>query len=75
MQFDEALAAFPLIAILRGITPDDADGVADALFEAGFRIVEVPLNSPRPLDSISRIAARHGKHSAPAPCSTKAKST
>lgn len=61
MQLDEALAALPLIAILRGIAPEEADGIADALFEAGFRIVEVPLNSPQPLDSIARIAKRHGR--------------
>lgn len=61
MQLDEALAALPLIAILRGITPGEADDISDALFEAGFRILEVPLNSPQPFDSIARIAARHGQ--------------
>jgi len=45
----------PLIAILRGVTPADAADHGRALYEAGFRIVEVPLNSPRPFDSIAAI--------------------
>ncbi|MGA7780517.1 MAG: 2-dehydro-3-deoxy-6-phosphogalactonate aldolase [Paraburkholderia sp.] len=52
------IAAFegcPLIAILRGITPADAAEHGQALYEAGFRIMEVPLNSPQPFDSISAI--------------------
>jgi 2-dehydro-3-deoxyphosphogalactonate aldolase len=51
----KAFAACPLIAILRGVTPDDAADHARALYEAGFRIVEVPLNSPQPFDSIAAI--------------------
>jgi len=58
MQLDDALAALPLIAILRGLVPGEAVDVASALFDAGFRIVEVPLNSPQPLASIERIARR-----------------
>ena len=54
----ETLDALPLIAILRGLTPDEAPAVGDALVEAGFRVLEVPLNSPRPLDSIRILAAR-----------------
>ncbi len=50
----------PLIAILRGITPDQAAPVAQTLFAAGIRIVEVPLNSPEPLESIQRIAEALG---------------
>lgn len=50
----------PLIAIIRGVTPDDADATADSLIEAGIRIIEVPLNSPDPLKSIERIAAKYG---------------
>ncbi|HEX3380279.1 MAG TPA: 2-dehydro-3-deoxy-6-phosphogalactonate aldolase [Paraburkholderia sp.] len=50
-----AFEACPLIAILRGITPADAADHGQALYEAGFRIVEVPLNSPQPFDSISAI--------------------
>ncbi|KVT01591.1 2-dehydro-3-deoxy-6-phosphogalactonate aldolase [Burkholderia ubonensis] len=49
----QAFAACPLIAILRGITPGDAAAHGHALYEAGFRIVEVPLNSPEPFDSIT----------------------
>jgi 2-dehydro-3-deoxyphosphogalactonate aldolase len=50
----------PIIAILRGITPDDVDGVASTLIDAGIRLIEVPLNSPQPLVSIERLAARFG---------------
>jgi 2-dehydro-3-deoxyphosphogalactonate aldolase len=50
-----AFEACPLIAILRGVTPADAAEHAQALYEAGFRIVEVPLNSPQPFDSIAAI--------------------
>jgi len=58
--FDTHLAACPLVAILRGIHPDEADAVGDALVEAGIRIIEVPLNSPDPLRSIERLAERFG---------------
>lgn len=56
MTLDEALDACPIVAILRGITPGEVVGVAEVLFEAGVRAIEVPLNSPRPLDSIGRLA-------------------
>jgi len=46
----------PLIAILRGITPEEAQGVAQTLLECGFTYLEVPLNSPRPLESITIMA-------------------
>lgn len=55
-----ALAENPLIAILRGLAPENALPVSDVLVDAGFRIIEVPLNSPDPLVSIQRIAAQHG---------------
>jgi 2-dehydro-3-deoxyphosphogalactonate aldolase len=56
----EHLAQLPLIAILRGITPDEAVPVGLALAEAGFRIIEVPLNSPQPLASIEALARELG---------------
>ncbi len=54
------LAAHPLVAILRGIRPEEAEPIGAALFEAGIRIMEVPLNSPEPMRSIERLAARFG---------------
>lgn len=48
----------PLVAVLRGIVPDEVPAVADALVDAGFRLLEVPLNSPRPFDSIARLVER-----------------
>jgi len=54
------LDPLPLVAVLRGISPEEVDQVADALVGAGFRILEVPLNSPRPYDSIRRLADAHG---------------
>ena len=50
-----------LIAILRGLTPDEAPEMAAALIEAGITVIEVPLNSPDPLDSIGRMATRYGQ--------------
>jgi 2-dehydro-3-deoxyphosphogalactonate aldolase len=50
----------PLIAIVRGIAPEDAEAVADAVQQAGIRIIEVPLNSPDPLNSIERLAKKFG---------------
>ena len=50
----------PLVAILRGIDPGEAVAVGEALVDAGFAIVEVPLNSPSPLDSIARLSAALG---------------
>jgi 2-dehydro-3-deoxyphosphogalactonate aldolase len=50
----------PLVAIIRGVTPDEAEAVGQAIFDAGIRIIEVPLNSPEPLRSIERLAARLG---------------
>lgn len=53
-----ALAELPLIAILRGLRPEEAEAIGVALVEAGFRIIEVPLNSPDPFASIRRLADR-----------------
>lgn len=48
----------PLVAIIRGVTPAEAAAIGDALYEAGIRIIEVPLNSPDPLASIEKLAAK-----------------
>jgi len=53
--FRAALAQCPLVAILRGITPPEAVAVGRAIFDAGIRILEVPLNSPEPLRSIAAL--------------------
>jgi len=58
-RFAEAFAACPLVAILRGLTPAEAEGVGDALVDAGFTLLEVPLNSPDPLVSIAAMAKRY----------------
>ncbi|GAA4811322.1 2-dehydro-3-deoxy-6-phosphogalactonate aldolase [Sphingosinicella ginsenosidimutans] len=50
----------PLIAIIRGVRPEEAEAIGGALVDAGIRIIEVPLNSPDPLDSIARLARRFG---------------
>jgi 2-dehydro-3-deoxyphosphogalactonate aldolase len=55
------LAECPLIAIIRGVTPDEAEAIGAAVFEAGIRIIEVPLNSPDPLASIERLAKKFGE--------------
>ena len=49
------LSNLPLIAILRGITPGEAEAVGKALHAAGFRCIEVPLNSPQPFASIAAL--------------------
>ncbi|UYV16534.1 2-dehydro-3-deoxy-6-phosphogalactonate aldolase [Porphyrobacter sp. ULC335] len=59
-KFTRYLAQCPLVAILRGVTPAEVEGVGGALVEAGFRIIEVPLNSPEPLESIALLARRFG---------------
>lgn len=50
----------PLIAILRGVEPAEVVGIAEDLIAAGILIIEVPLNSPEPLESIRRVAAACG---------------
>ena len=66
------LAPLPLIAVLRGITPEEIGPVSAALAGEGFRMLEVPLNSPRPFDSIRTLATSFGAlhaSSAPERCS------
>ena len=50
----------PLIAIIRGVTPDEAEAIGRAIIDAGIRIIEVPLNSPEPLKSIERLSHSFG---------------
>ena len=50
----------PLVAILRGVQPHEVVDIGAALIDAGFGIIEVPLNSPDPLDSIARLADQFG---------------
>jgi 2-dehydro-3-deoxyphosphogalactonate aldolase len=57
-----ALQQCSVVAILRGVKPDEIDAVGDALVEAGIAIIEVPLNSPEPFESIRRLARTHGAH-------------
>lgn len=59
-MLDTAIARCPLVAILRGIEPHEAEAIAGALIDAGFSMIEVPLNSPDPLSSIEKIARRFG---------------
>ena len=58
-RFAQAFAACPLVAVLRGLTPAEAETVGDALVDAGFTLLEVPLNSPDPLVSIAAMAERY----------------
>ncbi|EMD82849.1 2-dehydro-3-deoxy-6-phosphogalactonate aldolase [Pacificimonas flava] len=57
-DFYAAMDAFPLVAILRGVRPDEVEAIGDALVDGGFRLIEVPLNSPQPFVSIERLAKR-----------------
>ena len=59
-RFRQRLGECPLVAIIRGVTPDEVEAVGEVLYSAGIRIIEVPLNSPDPLDSIGRLARRLG---------------
>ena len=58
--FQQHFATCPLIAIIRGVTPGEVEEIGEALYEAGIRIIEVPLNSPEPLKSIERLAKHMG---------------
>jgi 2-dehydro-3-deoxyphosphogalactonate aldolase len=57
MTLEQALGQVPVVAIIRGVRPEEVLDVADALYAGGIRVVEVPLNSPEPLESISRLKA------------------
>ncbi len=60
ISFSSSLQRAPLIAILRGITPEEAEPIGEALIESRFEILEVPLNSPAPLVSIERMSRAFG---------------
>lgn len=60
MTIADFLSPLPLVAVLRGISPPEVPDVADALAGAGFRVLEVTLNSPDPFDSIRALTARCG---------------
>ena len=60
LAFRNALAACPLVAILRGIRPEECIGIGTALVGAGFTIIEVPLNSPDPYASIALLSREFG---------------
>ncbi len=55
-DFDAHFKELPLIAILRGVTPEEIDSVAKVLIDSGIRLIEVPLNSPDAFTSIARLA-------------------
>jgi 2-dehydro-3-deoxyphosphogalactonate aldolase len=59
-SFDACFAQCPLIAIVRGVSPEECEAIGDALFAGGIRIIEVPLNSPDALASIDRLSRRFG---------------
>lgn len=60
MSLWSKIADLPLVAILRGLRPEDAEATGAALIDAGFRAIEVPLNSPDPFTSIARLVQRFG---------------
>lgn len=55
MNFEDAFAELPIIAILRGVRPDEVEAIAGALEAAGIRIVETPVNSPNPMASVATL--------------------
>ncbi len=60
-ELQRRMSECPLVAIIRGITPPEAEAVGEAIYEAGIRIIEVPLNSPQPFDSIGLLARSLGE--------------
>ncbi|MBE2895922.1 2-dehydro-3-deoxy-6-phosphogalactonate aldolase [Pasteurellaceae bacterium HPA106] len=62
-KFELCLSTCPIIAILRGVTPQECIDVGNLLYQAGIRIIEVPLNSPSPFESI-KLLKNHFKEKA-----------
>lgn len=60
MALQSWLDRLPLVAILRGLRPEEAVPIGHALVDAGFAMIEVPLNSPRPCESIAALAGAFG---------------
>lgn len=60
-ELERRLNECPLVAIIRGVTPEEAEAIGETLYEAGIRIIEVPLNSPRPFESIGILAKALGE--------------
>jgi len=60
MNVEQAMAECPVVAIIRGVKPDEVLEIAEALHRGGIRVVEVPLNSPDPLESIARLVREWG---------------
>jgi len=60
MIFSDWLKRSSLVAILRGVKPDEVEAIGEALETSGIAIIEVPLNSPDPLDSIARLSRKFG---------------
>ena len=58
VEFQQRLATTPVVAILRGVQPDEVEDVVEAIIAAGVTLIEVPLNSPDPFTSIARITKR-----------------
>ena len=58
LDFPTAFARCPLVAILRGVRPEEVEAIGDQLVDAGFTLIEVPMNSPEPLESIGRMVRR-----------------
>jgi 2-dehydro-3-deoxyphosphogalactonate aldolase len=58
MNFEDAFRQMPVIAILRGVKPTEAVAIAEAVLESGIRVIEIPLNSPDPLESVRQVADR-----------------
>lgn len=59
-RFQAAIAGMPVVAILRGVEPDEVVEIAQAILDVGIRVIEVPLNSPQPLASIRKLVEHFG---------------
>ena len=59
-KLDSHLASMPVVAIIRGVTPDQVVDIANAIYSAGITVIEVPLNSPDPFNSIKKLSQALG---------------